>query len=345
MMKPSALILLFFVNLLVFSQTNILLQNKNLLFELSKYDRIYQVSDSIIQFQLDSLPYKTNFGFGVARRKDGKLIYPADTINSYRIANYRDVISIAKGSNLGKLNYGLIDFNGNILLDFKYDRIGGVFVPLPDSIITVQKGTKFAIFNIKNKKLSDFKYDNLGYCLNDGYSYHTGGSHKAKKIIYKQLGLENYHHKIIIPKDYNNEVTVSNKDGKYFLVNKKNEIISNKYYVLRRIWGVSNQKLYFIATYYNEPFEKQRYKLIDKKGVEIAEMTKYQPNCNEYYITLTNKTYFFIDTKKVIKIPDNLSLFVDCYAKEGVLGFKNIKTGDKFFIDKYGNSITENNLK
>ena len=72
-------------------------------------------------------------------KKNGKLIYPVDAVNSYRIANYKDVISIAKGSNLANLNYGSIDFNGNVLLDFKYDRIGDVFVPLPDSIITVQK--------------------------------------------------------------------------------------------------------------------------------------------------------------------------------------------------------------
>lgn len=344
-MKLSALILSFFISQFVLSQNNLLKKNSDLLLELSKYDRIYQVNDSVIQFQLDSLPSKTNFGFGVAHRKNGKLIYPADTINSYLIANYGNYISIARGNNLSQLKYGLIDFNGKVILDFKYDRLGDIFVPLPDSILTVQKDTRFAIFNIENKKLSDFKYDNSGYWLNDGYSYHEGGSHIADSIIYTQLGLENYQQKITLPEDYNNEVTISSKAGKYFLINKKKEIISKKYYVLRRIWGISNQDIYFIATYYNKPFEKQLYKLVNKKGEEIAEMTKYQPDCNAYYITLTDSTYFFIATKKVVKIPDNLSLFVDCYAKEGILGFKNTKTGNKFFIDKYGHSITENNLK
>ncbi|MBE7649179.1 hypothetical protein [Tenacibaculum finnmarkense] len=351
-MKYVIIILFLFINNLGFSQENLLIRNKELLLEISKYDRIYQVSDSIIKFQLDSLPYKTNFGFGIARKKNGKLIYPADTINSYRIANYRDVISFAKGNNLTKLNYGLIDFNGNILLDFKYDRIGDVFVPLPDSIITVQENNKFAIYSINERKLSSLKYDNSGGWLNDGYSYYEGGSFRADSIIYSQLGIKK---KMFFSQPISNstqENIAFKKNGKkhkygvfQYLTNKNNKRISKDYYFIQTL-SLFKKKSFFIGATEINP---HKYKLINERGKEISSIYKYLPEYNEYYIFLgiegDNTKYFFIENEKIVKAPLGFSVFVDCYSKIGILGLKNKENGKKLFIDKFGNSINENDLK
>jgi len=163
---------------------------------------IYEVDDNYIKFKTKKVGLFTNFGLGVVFRENGKVIYPAKKETSYFIRGYQKYIVMSQRKNLSKIQDGLIDNSGKQILDFKYDRIGNVFVSLPDSIITVQKNNKFDVFNLISGELSALKYDNSGNWLNDGYSYHEGGAYKENQAIYKQLGIENFKEKVNILKSF-----------------------------------------------------------------------------------------------------------------------------------------------
>ena len=337
------------INYFGFSQENLLLKHKSLLLNLSKYVSLHQVGDSLILFQ-NNKNSKTNFGYGVASKYTGEIIYPASADNSSHINSHGNYISIAKSTtNLGNRKYGLIDYKGNLVLDFVYDKIGGVFVPMPDSLITVQKGDKFAVFNTNTKKLSSFKYDNSGGWLNDGYSYHEGGSYIADSIIYSQLGIK----KELLPpikiyreKERKAFVTNGAKHdyGKFqYIINSKEEKISKEYFFVQLLHRIKDESFFIGATTINP----HTYQLINEKGEEIFAVDNYLTDYTKDFIHLgpenNQDRYYFIENKKTVTIPTGYFLYAHCYSNIGILGFK--KKDKTLFIDKNGNSITGQDLK
>jgi len=311
---------------------NILENNKELIIALSKFDLIYKINDDYIKFQTKKVGLIINFGFGIAFRKNGKIIYPAKKETSYFIRGYQKYIVLSQGTNLSKRQEGIIDNKGRQILDFKYDRIGNVFVPLPDSIITVQKGDKFGIFNLKTGYLSAIKYDNSGNWLNDGYSYHEGGAFEANQAIYKQLGIEKFKPKSGFPNRHTDKIKI-----------KKDEEYEGFFFFFHYLAKLNALKKisFFVGVYQLSPY---KCVLINDKGEEITDIYSYLPDYNDDYIKIDKQHYYFIDTQNIIEIPEGYDVYVTCYAQNGFLGFREYDTNKKLFVDKYGNVFTENNF-
>jgi hypothetical protein len=313
-------------------KNNILEDNIKLLKSLSVFYSVYKIDSLYIKFQTEEI---SNFGFGVAFKKNGKIIYPAEKNTSYNITSKNGYIIMSKGDeNFYNTKYGMIDPNGNIVLDFKYDRIENVFVPLPDTLISVQMGNKFGVFNTNSKKISDIKYDNSGNWLNDGYSYHEGGAGDAQQAIYSQLGIKNFAEKHTSVKDYSDEVIINkDKEDEQYLISKNGRIISKKYLYINQVSYY--EPLYFIGT--TDPYNCE---LINQTGKIIDKIECGTVDHDDYYIKLNKIKYYFVKTDSVITIPENFRIFVDCYSDNGFLGFINNNDDNiKLFIDVYGNEI------
>ncbi len=338
-MNKHLVILLFLVGINTYGQKeNIIENNKELINALSKFDLIYEVDDNYIMFKTKKVGLYTNFGFGVAFRENGKVIYPAKKETSYFIRGHQKYIVISQGKNLSKTQYGLIDNSGKQILDFKYDKIGNVFVPLPDSIITVQKGNKFGVFNLISGELSTLKYDNSGNWINDGYSYHEGGAYEADQAIYKQLGIENFKEKVIFKNRLTDTIRIKKNEKNQWLTNNNNIKISKKYHYLTRL-NVLKKASFFIGVYQLTPY---KCVLIDGRGNEITDIYSYLPDHNDDYIKIDEQHYYFITTQRIVEIPKNYDTYVTCYAGEGFLGFREYTTNEKLFVDKNGNFRTIN---
>ena len=332
-------ILVLFSNSYALCQKSILSENRLLLKALSKFTNVYEVNYDYIQFQTKEVS-KINFGFGVALKKTGKVIYPATTKTSSFISVHGDYIILSKGDNLSHRRYGMINSTGKKVLDFKYEHIGSVFVPLPDSLITVQIGDKFGVFNTKTKKLSPIIYNNSVNWLNDGYNYHEGGAREANRNIYSQLGLKNYKQPNTISTTYNNKTRINNSiEKEQYLTTKNNTVLSKKYNYIKRLL-LFDKSTYFIAI----NFKPRKTYLLNENGEEISEIYSEHPNYTVDYIKINDSNYLFTANQNIITIPNEYRTFVICYADIGILGFTNYNTGKKLFIDKLGNMLNENQL-
>lgn len=176
----------FFILLIVFiqsvqAQVNILENNRALLNKLAQFDYVGKLDSNFIKYKSER-----SSGYGIASRKTGTVIFPSKNGNSYSMASYGKYLAIGKRSNLGNELFGLIDDNGKVILDFKYDLIGNFLVPMPDSLVIVQLGNKFGVFNTNTALLSPIIYDNTNNVLNDYDASRNGTSSKAAKNIYSQ---------------------------------------------------------------------------------------------------------------------------------------------------------------
>lgn len=326
----------------VTAQPSILENNKPLIEKLAKFHFIHEIDSNFIQYQTKESA-SINYGYGVANKQTGEIIFPAQKEVSSFIKAYGKYIAVRKLNNLGKEVFGLINDKGKIILDFEYDRIGSVFVPLPDTLITVQMGNKFGIFNTNKEILSPIVYNNSGNALNDGYAYHEGVANRAREIVYSQLGLKGFYAKPNLFEDIKPKAKIIVSGDVAYLVNKTGEKISKNYdYDIAYFHRSRPSEFYTgaVKDTSNTNSDARKLFLINSDGKEIAEILRETNDVDPYFIELDRyKSYYFIETNKTVTIPNGYYGFVYCYSKDGFLGFRNIKTNQKSFIDKYGNQI------
>lgn len=324
----------------VTAQPNVLESNKALIEKLAKFHFIHEIDSNFIQYQTKETA-TINYGYGVADKKTGEIIFPAQKEVSGFIKSYGKYIAIRKHNNLGKEVFGLINDSGKIILDFEYDRIGNVFVPLPDSLITVQMANKFGVFNTNTEILSPIVYNNTGNALNDGYAYHEGGASRAREIVYSQLGLKGFYAKPNLFEDIEHKAKIIVNGDMAYLVNRNGEKISKNYDYDMAYFHRSRPSEFYtgaVKDTSNTNPDARKLFLINSDGKEITEISRETNDGDSYFIELDRyKSYYFIETDKTVTIPNGYYRFVYCYSKEGFLGFRNIKTNQKLFIDKYGN--------
>ncbi|KQN38982.1 hypothetical protein ASE92_06090 [Pedobacter sp. Leaf41] len=332
-------ILLIFGIQSVQAQVNILENNRALLNKLAQFAYVGKLDSNFIKYKAES-----SSGYGIASRKTGTVIFPSKNSNSYSMASYGKYLAIGKRSNLGNELFGLIDEKGKVILDFKYDLIGNYLVPMPDSLVIVQMGNKFGVFNTKTALLSQIIYDNTSNVLNDYDASRNGTSIEAAKSIYNQLGLDGFYN-LPVSVDYiepNAKIIVN--DNVAYLVNKKGDKISKNYdYDLESFYKTHPYEYYLgaVKDTGSKNSEARKLFLINGLGQEVAEISSYQNSGDRYLIDLIPKSsYYFINTKKIITIPDGYEKFVELYLSEGFIGFVNLKTKQKLFVDQYGNQIT-----
>jgi hypothetical protein len=345
--------LLLYLNGFGQSESNILLQNKILLKNLCQFS---SVTDAGSDLGIDFIVFKTektedaiNLGFGAAFKAFGNIIVPADTAFGYGVEIKNKYLIFRRGvkstyHNLqnvySQFKYGMYDNNGQLILDFKYDYIGSVLVPLPESMLVVEQGKTFQIFNTETSRLEKKLY-NKNNCWHDGYSYHEGGAYACQTQVYKQLNLKRFIPTVNVIEPMNDKVQIHKDSVSAYLETKESQRLSKTYHFIEPL-HLLRKELFFVAAATINP---HTYVLLDKYGKEITSIDTYSPSYNESYIELERNTqYYFIETKKVIKVPENYIPFCTCYAKQGFLGFKHLDTKKKLFIDKFGNALYENEL-
>ncbi|RZL32755.1 MAG: WG repeat-containing protein [Pedobacter sp.] len=321
------------------AEVNILENNKALLNKLAQFAYVGKLDSNFIKYKAES-----RYGYGIASRKTGTVIFAAEKNNSYSIASYGKYLAIGKRSSLGNELFGIIDEKGKVILDFKYDLIGNYLVPMPDSLVIVQVGNKFGVFNTKTALLSPIIYDNTNNVLNDYDASRNGTSIEAAKSIYSQLGLDGFYIKPVSVDYVEPNAKIIVNDNVAYLVNKKGDKISKNYdYDLESFYKAHPYEFYLGAvkdTGSKNP-EARKLFLINGLGQEVAEISSHRNSGNRYLIDLIPKrSYYFINTKKIITIPDGYEKFVELYLPEGFIGFVNLKTKQKLFVDQYGNQLT-----
>lgn len=127
-------------------------------------------------------------------------------------------------------------------------------------------------------------------------------------------------------------------------MSKKGDKISKNYdYDLESFYKAHPYEFYLGAvkdTGSTNP-EARKLFLINGLGQEVAEISSHRNNGNRYLIDLIPKSsYYFINTEKIITIPEGYEKFVELYLSEGFIGFVNLKTKQKLFVDQYGNQLT-----
>lgn len=203
----------------------------------------------------------------------------------------------------------------------------------------MQVGKKFGLFNLNTRNLSAIKYDNSGGWLNDGYSYHEGGSFRANSAIYSQLGMKSVAEKYLKQQNYPDKVVIrTNSTGKKYLANSKGKKKSSFYDDIEKMQQFHNP-LYF------EAFDKTRKVniVLNEGGVEIGELGS--SDYTKHYIELVGNRFYFTANTSIVQVPAQYKLAISLFAKEGFLVFKSKEDNSRYFIDRYGNHISEAQLK
>jgi hypothetical protein len=332
---------------------NILVQNKILLKNLCQFSSVYDAGSDLgiayIVFKTEKTERAVNLGYGAAFKTNANIIVPADTAFGYGIEVKNKYLIFRKGvkstyRNLQNVyshfKYGMYDNSGQLVLDFNYDYIGKVAVPLPDSMMLVAKGKTFQIFNTEKAQLRSKLYK-INPCMYDGYGFHEGGANACKSQIYKQLNLNHFEANIQFIETNNDEVLIHKDSIGAYLASKDGQQISKIYRFIEPL-RLCKKEMYFVGALTLNPHS---YALLDVNGKEVSLMDTYMPNYNESYIELERYgRYYFIETKQSVPIPEGYLPFCMCYANIGFLGFKHIDTKEKLFIDKFGNQIKEDEL-
>lgn len=208
--------------------------------------------------------------------------------------------------------YGLIDFNGKILLQCEYDNI--VSLKSTSENLLVSKDNKVGIVNTMGQNIIPIEYKEIKL-LKEGL--------KDEYVIVNEegnSGIISTSGTIIIEPKYNEikylnstEIFAAKIDSKWNLVNKKGDILNN--------------------TYDDYTYSKGDYVIVKKDGkygiITISGEVKIEPTYEElkyafsvYYIAKFNSKYGIINT-------DNTSLIALEYLNMNYLEEKEIIIADK----------------
>ncbi|MBR3249763.1 MAG: WG repeat-containing protein [Clostridia bacterium] len=164
--------------------------------------------------EIDYLEHTNDFLVGSGGKKgiisNNKKTKIKSIYDDIKLIDYEKKLYEVKSSD----KYGVIDFNGKIILDTYYNKIGiediNVFKEndirskyiLADSLIPVQKDKQWAFFDIRGKQVTDFKYDDIGYVTSNNRAGSSGYS-------------------LLVVPDYN--VIIVQRDKKYNVITTTGE--------------------------------------------------------------------------------------------------------------------------
>lgn len=194
-----------------------------------KWGMIDCFNNTVIPFEYEELRYcNSNM---ISARKNGKcgLINKNNEVIIDFI--YDDIINFGTRECLGfpakKGEYfGIIDRDGNVVEDFIYYEVqlvsdeDGYF----GDLITLEKNDKMALYSIKsNKFLTGFDYDYIAY-LSDGRFY-AERNNKVGYLDTNGIEIVPFEYDINFDEDFNEEVAVVVKDGKYGAIDLYGNVI------------------------------------------------------------------------------------------------------------------------
>ena len=167
---------------------------------------------------------KNQYNIKVLNEKSEQILYQFVVVEAIRINPVNNEIPYEKSVLKYKKDnkYGLIDFQGNIIVKAKYEEITGL--DYKEGLLLVKKNGKYGVININGATIIKAKYD---FIESDGY-YEEGNEYQKSGFI---VGKK------------------SNNDYKYGYINYKGkEILKTKYNQIERIINVNkNDDIYLVA--------------------------------------------------------------------------------------------------
>ncbi len=216
--------------------------------------------------------------------------------------------------------YGFMDYDGNVVIDLKYD-----YLRKPaEGLIVAQKNGKWGCIDKKENEIISFEYDAIGG-FNNGLAIAKNGD---------KWGVINTKGKVVIDYQYEDMCSFGDGcapfklDGKWGLIDEKGKVI------------VENQYEDAVIPYRGITSVKKDGKWggIDKTGKTIIQFDydkSFTFNVGEWAPVCKNGKYGYIDTKGKIVIP-----FEYTHADSFTEGLAAVQQHDKFgFINESGETV------
>lgn len=284
-------------------------ENKNYTYEVRENTLYLNSEDGIIQSYkcnndceiYTSNANKTYYDKGKVMLKDGDNIYLYNLLKNKKVSgNYNRVDFIMNKDDskveLFKVNnsfgkQGIINLNGNILIDLIYDELGKsldeIFLnySFEKNYITAKLSSKWGLVSLNNGKgLIDFQYDDIKLA-------------PYNNLIVKEGGLwflVNELNKKIIPKGYSSidvyeNYLVVSENSQIFIVDLLGNVISNKLDIYYKVDPWATITVHGLQTYEEAGI---LYLIIDIP-IDINVGT-----------SKTEKYYYDKDTKEILKVED-----------------------------------------
>lgn len=170
---------------------------------------------------------KQQYNIKVLNEKSEQILYQYVVVEAIKINSATSNIpyekSVLKYKENGK--YGLIDFNGNIVLKAKYDEINGL--DYNEGLLLVKKNEKYGIININGAIVVKEKYDII---QSDGYYEEENDYKKSGFIVGKRT-------------DFGYRYGYINCYGK--------KVLDNKYNQIERIQNINKTDDIYLVTFEN----------------------------------------------------------------------------------------------
>lgn len=216
------------INYMVFSENNKfgVINKSGEVIVSSMYDEVQIPNPSKPLFicMYDYSEENQQYKIKVLNEKSEQILYQYVVVEAIKINSATSNIpyekSVLKYKENGK--YGLIDFEGNVVLKAKYDEINGL--DYKEGLLLVKKNKKYGVININGAVIVKEKYDVI---QSDGY-YEYGSEYTKSGFIVGKRTDDGY---------------------KYGYINSKGkQILDNKYNQIDRIQNINkNDDIYLVA--------------------------------------------------------------------------------------------------
>ena len=251
----------------------------------------------------------------VLNSKGEELFSEYEEIEPIRLKSSASTLCYEKNSLKFKKDnlYGLIDLDGNIIVENKYDDIENL--QRTEGKFIVSKNEKYGIINLKGKEIISPKYDSI---LTDGYYNEETKYNKSGYIVstrendgYK-YGYINYKGKVVLKNQYNlieriidindkNIYLIAQENGKTGLYRNSKEIVKPEYQSIEydedsNLLFVQKNKSYGAITLKGKVKIEVNKSSIETKGIYIYTKSNsknivYDKNCNEVNIDFNRSFY------------------------------------------------------
>lgn len=249
--------------------------------------------------------------YEILNKKGNKILNKFDEVDSVSVIEDDD-IRIEKNILKFKKDklYGLIDLEGNVVLDCSYEEIDGL--PYKPGNILVKKDGKFGIIDINGNEIIETKFDGIN---SDGYCSPIDSYEKAGFIVSEK-----------------------NKDGiNYgYIDDKGKSILDTKYESIERALEYDDEDIFLIVMQNGKKgVFKNKKKIIDLKFQEIT----YSDMSNVFVVNKNGKYGFYNNNGKVILKPQYTS-----YSMAG--NYISVQKNDETeLFDINGNLVNTNSYK
>ena len=267
----------------------------------------------------------SNIKFGYID-KNGKVVIEPKYVGAFDFIDGVAQVAIAKDNSY---YYGLIDVNGKGILKFEYDNI----LPFSENLAAVSSNDKYGYVNKKGKFVIWPKYD-------DAYSFRSG---VARVVVDDKVGYIDKSGKYLIyPKysrmysnDFIGNYTIVEKNGKFSVINKKDELIKVLNY----------DSVYYFSNDTYVAYRGSKSGLINSVGKEILPLNYNVlltcDDSNFFVFSTDGKKFGVMDKNLKLILPEKFSVVP--LVNQGIIIASD--NGKIVIFDKKGKQIAKSEFK